>query len=149
MEYNNMIMTKTDARKGQFISNEYGKKVNIGLRTTKSTKKTGCYNLKSLIEEDKLIINDFNTIDELCSFISKGLKYEADSGRNDDLVDTLILFSWTTTDPYFKDLSDINIRKEIYKERIQYIEDQLLPFGFINNTQPKEITVDKNGDIWV
>jgi hypothetical protein len=148
MEYNNMIMTKTDARKGQFISNEYGKKVNIGVRTTKSTKKTGCYNLKSLIEEDKLIINDFNTIDELCSFISKGLKYEADSGRNDDLVDTLILFSWTTTDPYFKDLSDINIRKEIYKERIQYIEDQLLPFGFINNTQPKEITVDKNGDIW-
>jgi hypothetical protein len=148
LEYPNMIYTKTDPRKGQFISNETGKNINIGVRTTKATKKTGCFNLKSLIEEDKLIVNDFNTIDELSSFISKGLKFEADSGRNDDLVDTLVLFSWATTDNYFKDLSDINIREELYKERVRYMEEQILPFGFINNKEEKEITMDNDGNIW-
>ena len=93
-------------------------------------------------------MNDFNTIDELSSFISKGLKFEADSGRNDDLVDTLVLFSWATTDNYFKDLSDINIREELYKERVRYMEEQILPFGFINNKEEKEITMDNDGNIW-
>jgi hypothetical protein len=58
------------------------------------------------------------------------------------------LFSWATTDNYFKDLSDINIREELYKERVRYMEEQILPFGFINNKEEKEITMDNDGNIW-
>ena len=105
----------------------------MGIRTTKSTKKIGCMNLKSLIEEDILIINDYDTINELSSFISKGVKFEAEGGKNDDLVDTLILFAWMTTDTYFKELSNLDTRKEIYEERLRRMEEDMLPFGYIDN----------------
>lgn len=148
MEYENMITVQSDPRKGQSISSGFGKSYTIGIRTTKATKKTGCFNLKSLIEEDKLIVNDFETINELTSFVSKGVKFEAEADKTDDLVDTLILFSWMTTETYFKDLCNINTRKEIYEERLRLIEENMLPFGFVQSGAEIETFIDEDGDRW-
>ena len=105
-------------------------------------------NLKSLIEEDKLYIRDFETINELTTFVQKGPKFEAEKGRHDDLVDTLILFSWMATDPYFKAMCDVDIRKEIYNERMRHLEEDMLPFGFIQSGMEGENFVDDSGDFW-
>ena len=149
MEYENMISINSDTRKGQSISSGFsGKSTTLGIRTTKATKKVGCMNMKSLIEEDKLIINDFDTLNELTSFVSKGHKYEAEKGKNDDLVDTLILFSWMTTDTFFRDLCDVDTRKELYEERLRHLEENMLPFGFITSGIQNESFVDNNGDVW-
>ncbi len=149
MEYENIISISSDTRKGQSISSGFsGKSTTMGIRTTKSTKKIGCMNMKSLIEEDKLIIKDFETINELTSFISKGHKYEAEAGKFDDLVDTLILFSWMTTDNFFKELCDVDTRKEIYEERLKHLEENMLPFGFITSSNDTEVFIDDAGDVW-
>ena len=147
-EYENMITVQTDPRKGQSISGGFGKAYTIGIRTTKATKKTGCFNLKSLIEEDKLLIADFETINELSSFVSKGHKFEAEADRTDDMVDTLILFSWMTTEGYFKDLCDKDTRQEIYEERLRMLEENMLPFGFVHSGAEIETFVDSDGDRW-
>jgi hypothetical protein len=105
-------------------------------------------NLKSLIEEDALIIQDYDTINELSSFVSKGIKFEAESGRNDDLVDTLIMFAWMTTDSYFQELSNMDTRKAIYEERIRRMEEEMLPFGFIDTGVEVNTFVDDEGQQW-
>jgi hypothetical protein len=149
LENTNLISISSDTRKGQTISSGFGgKSTTLGIRTTKATKKIGCMNMKSLIEEDKLLIRDFETINELTTFISKGPKYEAEKGRTDDLVDTLVLFSWMSTDPYFKSMCDIDTRNEIYEERMKHLEENMLPFGFISNGVGGESFVDADGDLW-
>ena len=149
LENVNLISISSDNRKGQSISGGFGgQNKSLGIRTTKATKKIGCMNLKSLIEEDKLYIRDFETINELTTFVQKGPKFEAEKGRHDDLVDTLILFSWMATDPYFKAMCDVDIRKEIYNERMRHLEEDMLPFGFIQSGMEGENFVDDSGDFW-
>lgn len=149
LENTNLISIASDTRKGQTISSGFGGgSTTLGIRTTKATKKIGCMNMKSLIEEDKLLIKDFETINELTTFISKGPKYEAEKGRTDDLVDTLMLFSWMSTDPYFKSMCDIDTRNEIYEERMKHLEENMLPFGFISDGLQVESFVDAEGDLW-
>ena len=149
LENVNLISISSDNRKGQSISGGFGgSNKSLGIRTTKATKKIGCMNLKSLIEEDKLYIRDYETINELTSFVQKGPKFEAERGRNDDLVDTLILFAWMTTDPYFKSMCDVDIRREIYDERMRHLEEDMLPFGFISSGLDDESFVDDSGDLW-
>ena len=150
MENTNLISITSDTRKGQSISSGFGgsNSVSLGIRTTKATKKIGCMNMKSLIEEDKLFIRDYDTINELTTFIQKGPKYEAERGKHDDLVDTLILFSWMATDPYFKFMCDIDTRKEIYDERMRHLEENMLPFGFIAGGIDDESFRDESGDLW-
>ena len=147
-ELDNMLSINSDPRKGQSIGSGFGSSITLGIRTTKSTKKVGCMNLKSLIEEDALIIQDYDTINELSSFVSKGIKFEAESGRNDDLVDTLIMFAWMTTDSYFQELSNMDTRKAIYEERIRRMEEEMLPFGFIDTGVEVNTFVDDEGQQW-
>ena len=80
-----------------------------------------------------MIIEDENLIAELTSFISKRNTYEADDGHNDDLTMTLVLFSWMTRQPYYKELAESDVRKGIYQKQIEDIEESYLPFGFIND----------------
>jgi len=148
LECENVLSISSDTRKGQSISSGFGKSNTMGIRTTKSTKKIGCMNLKSLIEEDILIINDYDTINELSSFTSRGVNFEAEGGKNDDLVDTLILFAWMTTDTYFKELSNLDTRKEIYEERLRRMEEDMLPFGYIDNGTESTAFTDDEGQIW-
>ena len=134
LEYENVMMTTYKGRAGQVISAGFGGRSSqsqLGVRTTVPVKKLGCSILKSLIEEDKMLIEDVDTVNELITFVAKGKSFEADEGHTDDLVMSLVLFAWLTRQQYFKSLTDSDIRTQIYEDQIREIEDDLLPFGFI------------------
>ena len=113
--------------------NESGVQAKLGIKMTKRVKAVGCSNFKDLIETNKLIINDLETISEISQFIVRGKSWSAEEGGNDDLVMSLVLFSWFSSQDLFKDLNDIDLRTRLYDGQIQQIEDDLVPFGFIED----------------
>ena len=119
----------------------------MGVRTTQVVKKLGCSVLKSLIEEDKLIIEDMETVGELITFVAKKQSFEADDGHNDDLVMCLVLFSWLSRQDYFKDLTNVDTRTAIYEEEISRLEDEMTPFGFLIDSS-EEIGFWDGEDRW-
>lgn len=135
MEYENVLLVSNRGKKGQKVDGGFGEsgKVQTGIRTSYQIKKLGCSLLKEMIENDKLIVTDLDIISEFSTFISKGISYEASEGYHDDLVDTLILFSWLTTQTYFREIIDIDTRKKLYEKRLQDLEASLSPFGFIED----------------
>jgi len=121
----------------------------FGVRTTKTMKKLGCSNLKSLIEENKLLFNDYDIITELTTFIAIGESFSGEEGTNDDLVITLVLFAWLIDQQYFKDLSNQNIRDNLYQNQMNQLEDLTTPFGVIDNgLNKKEYEIDSDGTVW-
>jgi hypothetical protein len=144
LEYENMLCTIQESGK-TIISAGFAKTTSLGVRTTKSVKRQGCFAIKSLIEESKLNIFDFDIIMELSTFIEKNGTYVADEGYHDDLAMTLVLFGWLTTNQYFRDLTDVNVRAKIYQQQMDQIEDDLTPFGFIDDgLSNEEIEVSGN-----
>jgi hypothetical protein len=138
LEYENILFVNRNSQ-GQSVSGGFGGgKAQLGVVTDRKVKRIGCMNFKTLMEETKLLIPDVDTISEITTFIETKGSYAADDGYNDDLVMTLVLFGWLTTQPYFKDLNDINLRDLIYRSRIKMIEDELTPFGFISDGQGSE-----------
>ena len=108
-------------------------------------------NLKQLVEDDKLIIEDLDTISELCTFSVKGQSFEADEGCNDDLVSCLFLFAWATDQLYFKELSDLDVRATMLREQQDLLEQDMAPFGFIvDGLEDENIgeMVDEYGTRW-
>jgi hypothetical protein len=147
-EYENIISVSRTPQ-GQVVNGGFGgNKTQLGVITDKKVKRIGCSNFKSLVEEKKLIINDADTISEISTFIEKRNSYSADEGYHDDLVMPLVLFSWLTTNSYFKELTNINIRKELYEARIKMIEEEVTPFGFINNGDEEAFFKDSSGQVW-
>jgi hypothetical protein len=137
MEYENILfVSRTNG--GQVISGGFGGgKTQLGVNTDKRIKRIGCHNFKSLVEENKLIINDADTISEISTFIERKGSYEADEGYHDDLVMPLVIFGWLTTNPYFKELNNINMRQIMYEKQMKAIEDDLTPFGFYDDGGPE------------
>jgi len=135
LEYENIVKTSFLGRKGQTITEGFGgaKQSHLGLKTSVNTKKVGCAVLKNLIEEDKLIVEDFDIINELTTFVAKKNSYEADDGHNDDLVTCLTIFSWCTRQEFFKNLTDMDVRLAMYQKEIEKIEDDMLPFGYYDD----------------
>lgn len=133
-EYEETVMT-TD--KGE-ISVFGGDKP--GLRTTKKTKQVGCSLLKTLIENDQLIIRDADILYEISNFVLKGASYEAENGH-DDLVMTLVLFAYLTSQPLMQELTNSSAKARILELRQQQAEDQMLPVGFMSDGTEKEIEV--------
>ena len=134
MEYENILFVNRSTD-GQVVSGGFGGgKTQLGVNTDKKVKRIGCMNFKALVEEGKLLVQDIDTIAEISTFIenNKG-SYEADEGYHDDLVMTLVLFGWLSTNPYFKDLNDVNLRHIMYENQMKMIEDELTPFGFLND----------------
>ena len=147
-EYENIVFVNRTTN-GQIVSGGFGGgKTQLGVITDKKVKRIGCSNFKSLVEERKLLIRDADTISEISTFIQRRNSYGADEGYHDDLVMPLVLFSWLTTNPYFKDLTNINIRKELYEKRIQNIEEELTPFGIIDDGHDDSSFIDSNGQTW-
>jgi hypothetical protein len=149
-EYDNMLMCTQKGRSGQILGGGFsGRGSSLGLRMTKAAKRVGCSNLKSLIEGDKLLVQDFDTIAELSTFISRGKSWEAEDGCNDDLVMCLVIFSWLANQAYFKELTDNDMRNALFAEQQNALEQDMAPFGFmddgINDHEPE---VDEYGDIW-
>jgi len=125
-EYENILST-VDLKGKIALTWGYGNKSTRGVRTTKSVKRLGCSLMKGLIENQKIIIQDFDTISELSTFIAKGGSFEAEDGSHDDLVMTLVLFSWMTNQSFFSELTNINIKQKLHQEQMQQIEDEQLP----------------------
>ncbi len=147
-EYENILFVQRDS-KGQRISGGFAGagKTQLGVNTDKKVKRIGCFNFKSLLEEKKLLVNDADVISEISTFIEKKNSFEADEGYHDDLVMALVLFSWLTTNPYFKEITDVNLREAIYQEKIKQIEEEMLPIGFIDDGQQEELMLE-GGDLW-
>lgn len=134
LEYEGVLKTISNVNNVVELSSGFSQGSKLGLRTTKATKKIGCMNLKNLVESDKLIINDFETIDELMRFSFSGSSYEAEEGH-DDLTMGLVLFSWLSTQPFFRDSTNSNVRKNLYDENKKRMEDDMIPFGVIHNNR--------------
>ena len=152
LEYDNLMMSSMRGRAGQVLGGGFsGGRAQLGVRTTKSVKKTGCSNLKQLIEDNKLIIEDLDIISELSTFIIKGKSFEADEGCTDDLVACLFMFCWAIDQTYFKELTDVNIRMTMMKEQQDALEQDMAPFGFIVTGLEEENIgeiVDEYGTKW-
>ena len=148
LEYENLIFVNRDTKTGQAVTGGFGGgKTQLGVQTDKRVKRIGCFTFKSLVEEKKLLITDADTISEISTFIQVKDSYAADDGYHDDLVMPLVLFSWLTTNPYFKELNDVNIREAMYQARIKQIEEDVVPFGFVFNGTEEEYAVE-DGDMW-
>ena len=150
LEYANVLMSSMRGRAGQVLGQGFsGKKVQLGVKMSKSTKKVGCLNLKALIEDSKLIFSDYDIISELTTFIQKGGSFEAEDGCNDDLVMCLVMYAWLILQDYFKELTDQDIRKKLYEEQQNQVEQDMTPFGFIvDGVNDGSSFIDENGDRW-
>jgi hypothetical protein len=152
MEYDNLIMASMRGRAGQVLGGGFsGGKAQLGVRTTKAVKKIGCSNLKQLVEDNKIIVEDYDCINELSTFIVKGSSFEADDGCTDDLVACMFIFAWVTDQQYFKELTDHNIRQQMYKEQQNQLEQDMAPFGFVINGLEEENAgsmTDEYGTRW-
>ena len=150
LEYENVLMCAMRGRAGQIVGTGFsGNKTQLGVKMSITVKKVGCSNLKTLIEDDKLIINDYDMISELTTFIQKRQSFEAEEGCNDDLAMCLVIFAWLVAQDYFKEMTDNDVRKRIYEEQKNQIEQDMAPFGFISDgLDGEEGIVDSNGDRW-
>ena len=151
IEYDNLLMTTQRGRAGQVLGATFsGRGSQLGIRMTKQIKKIGCSNIKTIIESDKIIINDFNIIGEMSTFSRRGNSWMAEDGCNDDLMSCLIIFGWATNQDYFKELTDINIRNQMYAEQQNLIEQDMAPFGFVDDGLPEEEKpfADEYGTVW-
>ena len=151
LEYENLLMVAMRGRAGQIVGSGFsGVKTQLGVKMSTVTKKVGCSNLKTLVEEDKLIFCDYNIISELTTFIQRKQSFEAEEGCNDDLAMCLVIFSWLVAQEYFKEMTDSDVRKRIYEEQKNAIEQDMAPFGFVSDGLfDDEIEqVDNEGDRW-
>ncbi len=150
LEYENILMCAMRGRAGQIVGTGFsGKKTQLGVKMSVTTKKVGCSNLKTLIEDDKLLLSDYETIAELTTFIQRKQSFEAEEGCNDDLAMCLVIFSWLVVQDYFKEMTDNDVRKRMYEEQRNQIEQDMAPFGFISDgLDDDNDQVDSNGDRW-
>ena len=150
LEYENMLMTSMRGRAGQVLGTGFsGNRTQLGVKMSKTVKKIGALNLKALIEADKLLINDYDVIAELTTFIQKNQSFEAEEGCNDDLAMCLVIFAWLVQQDYFREMTDQDVRKRLYEEQKNQIEQDMAPFGFLSDGITDETSfVDKDGDRW-
>jgi len=152
LEYDNVLMCAMRGRAGQIVGSGFsGKKSQLGVRMTAAVKKLGCSNLKTLLEDDKLLTVDYDIISELTTFAQRHNSFEAEEGCNDDLAMCLVIFSWLVAQDYFKEMTDNDVRKRIYEEQKNQIEQDMSPFGFISDgLEDMEVFVEKEtGDRWL
>ena len=147
LEYENIFSTVQEKNK-QYVSPGFGKQTTLGVRTSKAVKRQGCLALKSLVEETKFLVWDADCINELSTFVEKAGSFSADEGYHDDLAMCMVLFAWLSTQQFFKDLTDVDIREGLYNSQMRYIEKDLTPFGFMENgLEPEAEVID--GDYWM
>jgi len=151
LEYDNLLMTTQRGRAGQILGAGFsGRGSGFGVKMTKQIKKIGCSNIKTLVESDKIIINDFNIIEEMSTFIRKGQSWQAEEGCTDDLMMCLVVFGWLSNQPFFKEMTDTNARQMLYEEQQALIEQDMSPFGFVDDGTPdhEKPEVDEYGTVW-
>jgi hypothetical protein len=105
----------------------------LGIEMTRKVKRLGCSAIKDIIENNKLDIVDENTILEISTFVAKGSSYQASEGNHDDLMMNLVMFGYFATSNYFGEMTDINLKEMMFQQRIKEIEEDVLPFGFVDD----------------
>ena len=122
----------------------------IGATMTRRVKRIGCSTIKDLIEQRKLSIYDAQTIIEMTTFVAKGNSFQASASNHDDLMMSLVLFAWFTTTDIFQSISDIDMKNLLYKEQLKAIQDDMIPFGFIENAadETPKFEKDEEGTLW-
>ena len=149
LEYQNLLMCSMRGRAGHVVGQGFsGKKTQLGVKMSKTVKQVGSLNLKTMIEEDKLLFNDYEIISELTTFIQKNRSFEAEEGCNDDLAMCLVIYAWLVAQDYFKELTDQDVRKRLYEEQKNQIEQDMAPFGFMSDGLDDTTFVDADGDVW-
>ena len=149
LEYENLLMASMRGRAGQIVGQGFsGKKTQLGVKMSKTVKKVGALNLKTMIESDKLLFKDYDILSELTTFISKSNSFEAEEGCNDDLAMCLVIYAWLVNQDYFKELTDQDVRKRLYEEQKNQIEQDMSPFGFIEDGLDDTSFIDNEGDRW-
>ena len=151
LEYDNLLMTTNRGRAGQILGAGFsGRGSGFGVKMTKQIKKIGCANIKTLIESDKIFINDFNIVEEMSTFVKRGQSWQAEEGNTDDLMMCLVIFGWLSNQPFFKEMTDTNARQMLYEEQQALIEQDMAPFGFVDDGTPEEEKeiIDEYGTVW-
>ena len=149
LEYPNVLMSAMRGRAGQIIGQGFsGTKTQLGVKMSITVKKQGCANLKQIVEDDKLIFNDYEIIAELTTFIQKKQCFEADEGFHDDLVMCMVIFAWLVQQEYFKEMTDNDVRQRIYDEQRNQIEQDMAPFGFITTGLEGDEGFVEDGSLW-
>jgi len=148
LEYENVMITSMKGRAGQQIGGGFSKNIQLGIRTSKQLKRIGCATLKEMIETDKLIVPDFETIAELTTFASRHNSFEAEEGSHDDLAMTLVIFAWLVQQRYFKDITNLDLRQKMYEEFEEQFEQDMLPFGIIDDGREEDTYTDNTGQTW-
>ena len=151
LAYDNLVKIQVKGKQGQQSTPGFTKKVAYGLKQSSQTKNIGCANLKALIESDKLIINDSDTIMELMTFSADKKSFKAEEGNTDDLAMTLVNFGWLTAQRYFKENVNNDIRATLQQEQLNLMDQDIVPFGIIDNgvDDPWSNPRDAQGDLWV
>ena len=147
LEYENIFSCVQEKNK-QYVSPGFGKQSTLGVRTSKAVKRQGCLALKSLIEEQKFLIFDAECISELSTFVERSGTFAADEGYHDDLAMCMVLFAWLSTNTFFKDLTNVDIRDNLYNSQMRMIENDLTPFGLVVDGHEPEAQV-MDGDYWI
>jgi hypothetical protein len=105
----------------------------IGIEMTRKVKRIGCSSIKDILEHRKLQIYDEQTILEISTFTARGQSYEASDGNHDDLMMNLVLFGYFVSGTYFRDLTDIDLKKIMFEDRMKEIDEDVPPVGFIDD----------------
>jgi hypothetical protein len=148
LEYENVVKIETGNKKAQAMGTGFGRGIQLGLKMSPQVKRIGCSNLKTLIENDKLIINDFDTISQLTTFVSSHSSFKAEEGSNDDIVMTLVMFAWMTTNQYFKEIVNHDLRKQMQLEMLNQSDEEMPSFGIFDDGIDKNYIVE-GGDVWL
>lgn len=138
LENETMMMVTMTGKKGQSLGGGFGKTARFGVKTTAAVKRIGCFAIKGLVENNQILVNDYEIIQEFSTFVHDGKNYGAEAGKHDDLVMCLVLFAWATTQKYFKELTDSDVRARILHENELRIEEDMLPFGVIDDGMNEE-----------
>jgi len=121
----------------------------IGIEITRKTKRLGCSAIKDILESGKLEIVDDQTILEISTFEARGQSYEASDGNHDDLMMNLVMFGYFCSTKYFGDMTDINLKQMLFDQRMKEIEEDIVPFGFIQNGQDDvDLDIRNDTDNW-
>jgi hypothetical protein len=60
-----------------------------------------------------------------------------------------VLFSWLVQQRYFRELTNQDIREKMFSEQMRMIEEEMVPFGFIEDGHdPDEHSIPGDDNVW-
>ena len=147
LEYENLLKVFTGNKKPQQLSAGFARGIQLGLKMSPQVKRIGCSNLKAIIEGDKYLISDFDTYSELTTFVASKNSFAAESDANNDLVMCLVMFAWATTQKYFKEIVNHDLRKQVQLESMNQVDEITPPAPLIENGLEHKFEI-LDGDVW-